>query len=323
MAMKWVSVMTTGIVVVLSLSFPYSGAMGADYPRKPVKIVVSVDVGGGEDIEARALAPAIQKHLGVNVTVEPQPGAGGKICFEKFMKTEPDGYTVLYNTFPKSVILEVAGKVNFRTREYVPVFGFSRPYNGLSVNVETWKTFDEFLKAAKAKPLAGGLPGRLTIAHLAGLLAADELGIKVNWVPYEGSAGSLAAVAGKHIDFTIGMIPTTTPLVQAGKIRNIAIFADKRDPFFPDVPTPKEMGYTMPAIPGIRGMFVPPKTPPAIVKALEEACSKAIKDPTLIEWAKKRSVTLQPVSSQEFGKEVAEAYTEVERFQAVLKESGL
>jgi len=323
MAMKWVKVLATGIVIGFSLSLACSGAMGADYPKKPVKIVVSVDVGGGEDIEARALAPAIQKHLGVNVTVEPQPGAGGKIAFEKFMKTEPDGYTVLYLTFPKSVVLEVASKVNFKTKEYTPVFGFSRPYNGLSVNAETWKTFGEFLKAAKAKTMAGGLPGRLTIAHLAGLLASEELGIKVNWVPYEGSAGSLAAVAGKHIDFTIGMIPTTTPLVQAGKIRNIAVFADKRDPFFPDVPTPKELGYDMPPIPGIRGMFFPPKTPPAIVKVLEEACSKAIQDPALIEWAKKRSVTLQPVSSQEFSKEVAEAYPRVERFQPVLRESNL
>jgi len=322
MGMRW-RVSVAGIVIGLSLTLACSGAMAADYPRKPVRMIVSVDVGGGEDIEGRALAAAIQKQLGVNVVLENQPGAGGKICFEKFMKTEPDGYTVLYNTFPKSVILEVAGRVNFKTREYVPVFGFSRPYNGLSVSAETWKTFDEFVKAAKAKTLAGGLPGRLTIAHLAGLLAADELGIKVNWVPYEGSAGSLAAVAGKHIDFTIGMIPTTTPLVQAGKIRNIAVFADKRDPFFPDVPTPKEMGYNMPAIPGIRGMFVPPKTPAAIVKALEEACSKAIKDPALNDWAKKRSITLTAVNSQEFGKDVAEAYAGVERFQSVLRESSL
>ena len=72
--MKWVSVLAAGVVVALGLSLACSGAMGADYPRKPVRIVVSVDVGGGEDIEGRALAAAIQKHLGVNVSLNINPG---------------------------------------------------------------------------------------------------------------------------------------------------------------------------------------------------------------------------------------------------------
>jgi len=134
--------------------------------------------------------PFLEKHLGTSVIIENQPGAGGKIAFEKFQKTEPDGHTLITYTFPKSVIIEYQGKTGFKTRDFTPIFAWSRSSQLLVVNGETWKTFSEFLKAAKAKTLAGGLSGRGSTTHLMGLIALDELGIKANWVPYEGSAGS-------------------------------------------------------------------------------------------------------------------------------------
>jgi tripartite-type tricarboxylate transporter receptor subunit TctC len=295
-------------------------ANSADFPKKSVKIIVTADVGGGEDNEARGLAPYLQKHLGVNVTIENMGTAGGKVAFEKFQKMEPDGYTLIFHTFPKSVIIEMTSKSAFRTKDYTPVHTVSNSYNSLFVHADNWKTFDEFLKAAKAKTLSAGLSGRLSISHLAGLLAVDELGIKVNWVPFDGAAGSLASLAGKHIDLTIGVITTATSLMQAGKVRCLMMFGESRDPYFPDVPIPKDLGYTMPSIPAVRGLEAPPHTPPAIVKVLEEACAKALKEPAYMEWTNKRKTTIFSLNAQEYGKLVAETYPRVEGLQKYLKE---
>ena len=297
-----------------------ASAFAADFPSKPVKLIVTAAAGGGEDTEARAIAPFVEKHLGTSITIENQPGAGGKIAFEKFQKAEPDGYSIITYTFPKSVIIEYQGNTNYKTRDFTPIFAWSRSSQLLVVNADTWKTFGEFLKAAKAKNLAGGLSGRGSTTHLMGLIALDELGIKANWVPYEGSAGSVAALAGKHLDFTICLATSAVSLIHAGKLRPLLLFSDKRDPYIGDVPVPKELGLDMTFIPTLRGVEAPPKTPAAIVKVLEDAFAKAAAEPGFIEIAKKRQIVLQPVGSKEFAKTVADVYPRIAKFQDMLKE---
>jgi tripartite-type tricarboxylate transporter receptor subunit TctC len=296
-----------------------AAASGADFPSKPVKLIVTAGAGGGEDAEARAIAPFVEKHLGQPVMIENQPGAGGKIAFEKFQKAKPDGYTLITYTFPKSVIIEYQGKTDFRTRDFTPVYAWSRSSQLLVVNGETWKTFKEFLDAAKTKTLAGGLSGRGSTTHLMGLIALDELGVKVNWVPYEGSAGSVAALAGKHLDFTICLATSAVPLIQAGKLRPLLLFSDKRDPSLADVPIPKDLGYAMSFIPTLRGVEAPPGTPAAVVKVLEDAFSKAAQEPGFVEIAKRQKIVLDPVSSREFAAAVANVYPKIGRFQDMLK----
>jgi len=293
---------------------------GAEFPKRPVKIIVCATAGGGEDTEARGIAPYVEKHLGVSVTIENQAGAGGKIAFEKFQKTDPDGYTLITYTFPKSIIIEYMDKTNYRTKDFTPIFVWSRANQLLVVHADHWKTFDEFLKAAKTKTLAGGLSGRGSTTHLAGLVAMDELGVKVNWVPYEGSAGSNTALAGKHLDFNICLATSAVPLIQAGKLRPLLVFSDKRDPFFPDVPIPREFGLDVTPIPGIRGVEAPPNTPAPIVKILEEAFFKAVKEPGFVEFTKKRLMLLYPMNSQEYRQIVEATYPKVEKFQTMLKE---
>jgi tripartite-type tricarboxylate transporter receptor subunit TctC len=318
--LKNLSKLSAFLFVGITLFLVYPLAYSADFPKKPVKLIATADVGGGEDTEARGIAPFLQKYLGVNVFIENQGGAGGKIAFEKFQKTEPDGYNLIVTTFPKSIIIEYMGKVNYRTKDFTPVYGWARSNQLLVVHAETWKSFDEFLKAGKAKPLSGGLSGRGSTTHLAGLVAIDELGIKVNWVPYEGASGSTAALAGKHLDFTICLSTSAISLIQAGKLRPLLMFSDKRDPYFPDVPIPKDLGFDITSIPATRCVEAPPNTPNSIVKILEEAFSKSVKEPVFIEWANKRKMVLHPLSAQEFSKVVSDTYPKVEKFKDMFKE---
>jgi len=314
------TVLVIVLISVVGVFFAIPYAQSADFPKKPVKIIVTAAAGGGEDTEARGIAPYLEKHLGVNIMVENQPGAGGKIAFEKFQKTEPDGYSLITYTFPKSIIIEYMDKVNYRTKDYASIFAWSRSNQLLVVHADTWKTFDDFLKAAKSKTLSGGLSGRGSTTHLAGLVAVDELGVKVNWVPYEGAAGSVAALAGKHLDFTICLATSALPLIQAGKLRPLLMFSDKRDPYFPDVPIPKDLGLDITSLPAIRGVQAPPNTPASIVKIVEEACDKAIKEPAFVDFAKKRKMVIHPLKAQEFAKVVLEAYPKVEKFKEMFKE---
>ena len=308
------------IAVVAAVGLLAAPVRAEDFPSMPVKLIVTAGAGGGEDTEARAIAPFLEKHLGTSVVIENQPGAGGKIAFEKFQKVEPDGYTLITYTFPKSVIIEYQGKTNFKTRDFTPIFAWSRSSQLLVVNGESWKTFDEFLKAAKAKTLSGGLSGRGSTTHLVGLIALDELGIKANWVPYEGSAGSVAALAGKHLDFTICLATSAVSLIQAGKLRPLLLFSDKRDPNLADVPIPKDLGFDMTFIPTLRGVEAPPNTPAAVVNILEDAFRKAAAEQGFMEIAKKRKMLLHPVSSKEYAKAVADVYPRIAKFQEILKQ---
>lgn len=304
------------VAVAALVTMPVSGA---DFPGKPIKLIVTAGAGGGEDTEARAIAPFVEKHLKTQIVIENQPGAGGKIAFEKFQNVTPDGYALITYTFPKSVIIEYQGKTGYKTKDFTPIFAWSRSSQILVVNGETWKTFAEFLKAAKEKPLSGGLSGRGSTTHLMGLIALDELGInKVNWVPYEGSAGSVAALAGKHLDFTMSLATSAVPLVQAGKLRPLLLFSDKRDPYLADVPIPKDLGYDMSFIPTLRGVEAPPNTPADIVKILEDAFRKATQEQGFIDIAAKRKMVLEPVGSKEFAKAVADVYPKIAKFQAIL-----
>ena len=311
---------TLFLVVGFTLFLICPSAFGQDFPKKPIKLIATADVGGGEDAEARGIAPFLQKYLGVTVMVENQGGAGGKIAFEKFQKADPDGYSMIISTFPKSVIIEYMGKVGYRTKDFTPVYAWALTNQLLVGHADTWKNINEFLKDAKGRTLSGGLSGRGSTTHLAGLVAMDGLGVKVNWVPYEGSAGSVAALAGKHLDFTLCLSTSATSLIQAGRLRPLLLFGDERDPYLPDVPTPKEIGLNIPSMPALRGSEAPPKTPAAFVRALEAGFEKAVKDPAFVEWAKKRRMVLRSFTSQEFGKILLDTYPQVEKYQKMLSE---
>jgi len=308
------------IMVSASLLLICPPINGADFPKKPVKIIVTAGAGGGEDTELRGFIPFLQKQLGVSVSIENIASAGGKIACEKFQKTVPDGYTLLYTTFPKTIVLEYISKVNFRTKDFTPIFAWTWSNQMLVVHADAWKNFNDFVSAAKAKTLVGGVTGRGSTTHVAGLLAMDALGLKVNWVPYEGSGETLASLAGKHIDFVVYLASTHAGLIEAGMIRPLILFNDKRDPNFPDIPTPKDLGFNVPALPGIRGIVAPPNTPASIVNVFEQACTKAIKEPKYIEWANNRKIVILPLNAPEFGQMVNDAYPKVEKILPMLKE---
>ncbi len=303
------------------LSFqPLSKVEGAEvsFPAKPVKLVSPYAIGGGTDLEARGMVPYLEKYLKATVTIENIAGAGGKIAFTKVWKTNPDGYTILYHVIPASISNQYMLKGEYQVKDFTPIFAISRSNMALTVASDSWKTWDEFIKAARSRVLSGATSTPGGTAHLQGLAAVEKLGIKVNWIPYEGGSGAMAALAGKHLDFAITFANSALTLVDAGKVRPILIFADEKDFTFPEAPTSKDLGLDIPSVPGIRGIIGPPKIPPERVKIFEEAMAKVVTDPEYVEWAKKRRMEIVPFPAREYYKQILQQYEVVERFKDLL-----
>jgi tripartite-type tricarboxylate transporter receptor subunit TctC len=313
------------VAVFLSLSVFVCLVVAGEAPAatlgsKPVKLLVAAAPGGAEDMAARALAPLLQQKLNTTVSVENNPGAGGKMAFEKLQKADPDGHTLSVYTFPKSIILEYMSKTNYRTRDFTPIYAWSKTWPLLVVHIDSaWKTFDDFVKTAKARPVAGGVSNLGGVIHLVSLIVMDDLGVKVNWVPYNSSAESLTALAGKHLEFVIALTGSASSLLDAGKIRPLLLLAEQRDPFVPTVPIPKELGFGLPSVPSIHCAMAPPKTPAPVAKALEAAFVTATKDPMFVDFMKKRKMTIDPVTSEDLGKMVKDLYPRIEKIAPALQ----
>jgi tripartite-type tricarboxylate transporter receptor subunit TctC len=175
------------------------------------------------------------------------------------------------------------------------------------------------VKTAKARPVAGGVSNLGGVIHLVSLIVMDDLGLKVNWVPYHSSAESLTALAGKHLEFVIALTGSASPLLDAGKIRPLLLLAEQRDPFVPNVPVPKELGFGLPSVPSIHCAMAPPKTPAAVAKTLETAFVTATKDPVFIDFMNRRKMTIDPVTSEDLSKMVKDLYPRIEKIAPALQ----
>ncbi len=305
--------------LILMLSITGAKALAASFPERRINVVVPFAAGSGVDLEARGIVPYVQKHIGVEVSIENVSGADGKIGLTRVWKSKPDGYNVIIHTATMSLIGESILGAEYRVADFSQIYCWSLSNQTLLVNSDSWKSLDEFIKAGRERPLSAGTAGRGSASHLNGIVLADELGIKVKWVPFDGSGEALAALAGKHIDFVVAMPTSALPLVKSGKIRPILTMGNSRDVVFPDAPIPKDLGHTFTTIQAIRGVDAPPKTDSAIVARLEEAFAKAAREPEFLSWAQKRKTTIVSLGHEEYRQTILSQTKAVEKYKNYLK----
>ena len=271
-------------------AIPAPPVMAKDtFPSKPITIIVPFPPGGSTDVAARTMAVYIGKYLKTNVIISNMPGAGGVIGYTKGFQAPPDGYTLLaWNTLPP-LLEEYKREVGYKTLKFTPLAAFSRDSAIIAVHLEGSKNFVDLVKQAKAQTVNIGTTGQYTITGLQGILMTADLSLKTNWVTFGGGAESLTSLAGKHIDAVMTLTGSAMPLTKAGKIIPLLIFADKRAPKYPTVPTPGELGYDMPILASYTGIVGPPGMDKKIVKILENAILQAAKHPDYVAWAEKVS----------------------------------
>lgn len=259
------------------------GAQAQTFPSKPIRLVIAFPAGGPTDITMRQLADNAGKILGQPIVVENKPGAGGTLPAQQLQSSAADGYTVAQ--IPLGVFrLPYTTKINWDpVKDIHYVINVTGYAFGMVVPADSpIKNWADFVSYAKANPgkLSYGSTGTLTSPHLTTELIAQKVGIQLNHIPYKGSAELAAAISGGHL---MAMADSTgfAPLVQAGKVRVLNTWGEKRLDKFPDAPTLKELGLDIVQNSPF-GIGAPRDTPPEVTKKLHDAFKKAMEDPSYV-----------------------------------------
>ena len=279
---------TKSLAVAIVLTAATCGSAFAVFPDgKPIHLVNPFSAGGAGDIELRYLAPMLEKKLGVPVVVENMTGAGGKICMERMYKAKADGHYVVYNNMPASLLQEHLYNARFKVGEFSFLSNFGRENRFIAVLENSpYKTFNDLYEAAKTKRVSTAVSGLGSSGHLGSVMLENGIGFKHSIVPFEGTAPSKAAFLGGHVDFWIIGYGDVGPMLKDGKVRVLAVLADKREGAYPDIPTLAELGYKNVPVFTARGLCCPPGTPEDVQKILTEALTEVLNTETVKEWAK-------------------------------------
>ena len=255
----------------------------AEFPDRPLTIVVPFAPGGGTDNISRSIAVGMSANLGKSVIVENRPGAGTIIGTNFVAHSKPDGYTMVMATFAHAVNPSLHKTLPYNTdTAFEPVALVAHSPNVLVVNPKLpIHNVKELLAYAKANPgkLNYGSFGVGTSAHLAGALLDNLAGVDMTHVPYTGSAPALTDLLGGRIQLMLTTVASVTPYIKDGQLRALAVTSKERSPAFPDLPTLQEAG-----VPGYQaeswyGVFVPAGTPQPVVQRLHDAIAAAVKTP--------------------------------------------
>jgi tripartite-type tricarboxylate transporter receptor subunit TctC len=294
----------------------------ADYPNKPIRLLVPFSAGGSPDLLARVISIQASKQLGQNIVVENRLGANGIIAGEAVANAPPDGYLLLMTTGSHAINPSIYKKLPYDTKnDFAPVCLFAiAPALTLVVNPGSpIKTFKEFLELAR-KPdgnVSYGSPGTGNTLHLAGELLNSMAGTKMLHVPYKGAAPALNAVMAGEV--TACYLSTTAAVlaVKAGQVRPLAVTSAQRMPSLPDVPTMAESGVPgMDYNGGWSGVFAPAKTPKAIVQKLSAELNKAMQAPDVKEKMLSWDNTPAMLSPDEFARFFQ---AEMDKFARIVK----
>jgi tripartite-type tricarboxylate transporter receptor subunit TctC len=279
-------------------------AQGAGgFPNKPIRLLIAFPAGGPTDITMRQLADNAGKVLGQPVVVENKPGAGGTLPAQQLQTSPADGYTLAQ--IPLGVFrLPYTTKITWDpVKDIAYVINVTGYAFGIVVPTDSpIRTWNDFVSYAKANPgkLSYGSTGTLTSPHLTTELIAQKLGLQLNHIPYKGSADLAQAITGGHI---MAAADSTgfAPLVQAGKLRVLNTWGEKRLEKFPDAPTLKELGLDIVQNSPF-GIGAPRGTPPEVVSRLHDAFKKAMDDPSYTQALARYDMLPMYMSSQQYTK---------------------
>ncbi|HEU4352685.1 MAG TPA: tripartite tricarboxylate transporter substrate binding protein [Burkholderiales bacterium] len=300
-------------------------ALAQPYPSKPIRLVVGFPPGGAADFVSRAFQEPLGKALGQPIVVDNRPGAGSSIAAEHVAKSAPDGYTVLIAS-PSSILVNpvITPKAGFQPlKDLVPVSKVSSSPLILAVNPAVpASSVKELIAHAKQNPgkLNFATSGNGSAPHLAAVLFVRLAGVDMVHVPYKGGAPAVQSVLAGDTQLSFATPPSVLPLVQAGRLRALAITSRTATPLIPGVPGMAEAGVPDYEIGFWYGFFVPAGTPPDIVRRLFEATSQVLKaSETAKILAREGTETAGSASPEEFAMFLAE---DAKLWARLVKESG-
>jgi len=312
--------LTSLFAALLLFVLPAAAPAQADFPDKPVKIIVPFAPGGGTDLISRVLADFMSKDLGQPVVIENKPGAGTIVGTTAAASSAPDGYTLVMATFAHAVNPSLHAKLPYDTfKAFTPVALVARSFNIAVVNPNLpFKSIGDVIAYAKQNPgkLNYGSFGIGTSAHLAGELFKAMAHVDLTHVPYKGSAPAITDLLGGQIQIMFTTVASVAPYIKDGKLRALAVTSAQRSRAFPDLPTIAESGVPGYAAESWYGLLAPAGTPAEVVERLNNSVAKAIEAGVFKTLESNEGLSFAPGPPDELGRFIL---AEAERWRDVVK----
>ena len=292
----------------------------AQYPNKPVRLVLPFPPGGGTDTLGRVVGAKLAASLGQQVVIENRPGAGANIGAEVVAKSPPDGYTLLMGNIAHAINVTLYSKLGYDLlKDLAPVSLLASTPNIVVVHPSVpAKSVRELIAVARSRPgqLDFASSGSGSSAHLAGELFSNMAGIKMTHVPYKGGGPAVIALLGGQVSVGFATTPSVIQHVKSGKLRGLAVTGARRSPSAPELPTVSESGLPGFEVVGWYGLLVPSGTSREIISRLHSESMKLLKLPDVKE--RLDATGFEPIGTtpEQFG---AYMRSEVEKWAKVVK----
>ena len=295
----------------------------AQFPAKPIKLIVPFPAGSATDVAARVIGQSVSNAIGQPVLIDNKAGADGAIGASEVMHAAPDGYTLLFATnSPMSAVPALRKSPPYDpVTDFTPVTDIGRYSFFLFANVnQPFKTLGEMVAHAKANPGklnygTGNTTGIVSFAQIAALG-----GIDLAHIPYKGEPAAITDLVANRVQIMIATLTTGGPHVKEGRLRAIATTLPRRSPAFPDVPTMAEAGMPQFAIVSWAGLFAPARTPKDVIERLNREFVAAMKRPDVQAAMDKQAFLLSPSTPEQLGEHVK---TQKEAYARILRAAGV
>jgi tripartite-type tricarboxylate transporter receptor subunit TctC len=296
----------------------------AEYPTKPIRLLVPFFAGSPSDMFARALGQKLGEQVGQNFVADNRSGAAGNIGIIAAAKSAPDGYTLLLSTPGIALSPLLYKNAGFDPqKDFSPIARLAFNPNVILVNpVLPAKTLRQFIELARASPgkYSFGSGGAGTTNHLSNELLKTREKINLLHVPYKGAALAMLSVIGGEVDEVIVPLAAALPHIRSGKVRALAMMSEQRLASAPDIPTAKESGVDDFVMSTWYGLFAPQGTPREIVMRLHRECVKAMEDAALRERLAATGVEIWLGSPEQLA---AMVRSEMTRYAGIIKQAGI
>jgi tripartite-type tricarboxylate transporter receptor subunit TctC len=299
-------------------------AHAQSWPAKPVTLVVPYPPGGSADILARLVGQKLGEQLGQSIVVENKAGAGTAIGTKAVAAAAHDGYTLLMGTVSSQAINPAMTKLSYDPlKDFIAVSPVAAIPFVLVANPEmTAGNVSDVIAMARSSPgkIAYASAGLGTSNHLAGALLASAAKVDLLHVPYKGSAPALNDVLGGRVPLMFDLLPTSLPMLRAGKLKPLAVTSRARSPLLPDVPTVIESGVPDYEVTAWFGVFAPAGTPPPVVARLNAAMTSVLQNPDMQKRLRELGAEPETASPEAYGRYVR---NEAQKWAGVVHTAGV
>jgi tripartite-type tricarboxylate transporter receptor subunit TctC len=311
---------TAIIVAAAAFALNIAGAIGQDFPNRPIQLMVAYPAGGSTDIAARIVAAIAEKELGQPIVVVNKGGAGGQVGWTDMVRQKPDGYYIGFINLPatNTVILDPERKAIFSEKDFTPIINQVLDPGVIWVRADSpYKTVQDLIEAAKKSPstIRAATTGILSDDHLAILMTEEAApGAVFRLVHLEGGAAQFKEIMAGNIDVAFDNVGSIVPRVRSGEVRALAVLDDVRSKFLPEVPTTKELGYPTIISNSTRGIAGPKDMPAPIVAKLREVLKKAMEDPEHVKKLEEQGIAIKIMAGEEYAKYFSDTHAKAKKY---------